>query len=797
MFLYQIIFSPRRTTKFIRSFSLSFYLTDLISYLHAIWYTLFQISLALFFLWQQLGASCLGGVVVMLIMMPVTKYVANWMGTLQKQVMKAKDQRVEINSEVMSNMKIIKTQAWEESFQAKILTFREAELAQIWEYYLANAASMMLWGATPVVVAVATFAAYVLSGNKLEVASALTSLTLFDILRFPLFMLPEIINRIVEANVSLSRIQSFLLCQEHQQIPPGSLEKNGVDLSNVSAAYESKKPRMDGTDVDAQVKDIIDAQWEAALLQSQLNEAERKIEDLQEEMKAKLHKAKQRREQLLVLLSTNPDDSGEDEWEDLKQEDTMEAVALDPSIDPSSGGSTTALQPVTGGMDIENKPSNNLLCLKRIDFKCKQGQLIAVVGVVGSGKSSLINTILGEIRIVSGTSAVRGRVSYFAQAPFILNATVRDNILFGHAKDGEIDEARYQRALKCCALEHDLKMLSHSDLTEIGERGVTLSGGQKARLALARCVYEQADISLIDDALSAVDAHVAKHLFHQCIVDELMSGKNGSRSVILVTNALQFLRHPRVNKIVVVNDGRIAEQGTFMDLAKKPNSLFGRLLTVVEETAIKPTDLGDDNIPMQQEIQRVASVDSQEENEELDLDVMVDDTLTESPARRRRSSIQRLSEEVAVNAGSDDPVKTTMLMTEETSSTGHVSKDVYLAWAKAAGGYQYPVAMVVLFCFVEGINVLSKWWLTYWSSHASRGTQTEFLVVYSGINALFIISSFFSVVLLLYIGLKASQSVSHRHRHHPRPNTDISVNAQPILSLFFLPCSFLLKCWIQ
>jgi ABC-type multidrug transport system fused ATPase/permease subunit len=153
---------------------------DLTTYLHAIWYTIFQITLALYFLWQQLGVSVLSGVVVMIVMMPVTKWVARWMGRRQKLVMKAKDDRVEINSEVLSNMKVIKLQAWEESFQAKIMRFRETELAELWTYYVGSAASAMLWNATPVAVAVATFAAYVLSGKALEVASALTALALFE-----------------------------------------------------------------------------------------------------------------------------------------------------------------------------------------------------------------------------------------------------------------------------------------------------------------------------------------------------------------------------------------------------------------------------------------------------------------------------------------------------------------------------------------------------------------------------------------------------------------------------------------
>lgn len=164
---------------------------DLTTYLHAVWYSFLQIGLALFFLWRQLGPSCLGGVAVIIITIPLTKWVTQWMGSMQKKLMKVKDDRVEINSEVLSSMKVIKLQAWEESFEKRILDLRDKELTQLLYYLIGLSLSMLLWSATPLAVALATFAAYVLSGNELDVATALTSLALFDILRFPLFMLPQ------------------------------------------------------------------------------------------------------------------------------------------------------------------------------------------------------------------------------------------------------------------------------------------------------------------------------------------------------------------------------------------------------------------------------------------------------------------------------------------------------------------------------------------------------------------------------------------------------------------------------
>lgn len=198
-----------------------------------------------------------------------------------------------------------------------------------------------------------------------------------------------VVNRIVEAGVSLTRIQSFLLCKDHESIPAGLLEVNGINMAEVSAAYESKKPRGD-SEHDAKTKELIDTKWEAALLKSQLEEAEQKIKSLVEEqtqMASKQQPAK-------------PDSA--DEWEDL--EETTEPIA------DESGPAPDAIT------DPENgSSSSNLLCLKRANFQCQAGELVAVVGFVGSGKSTLINTILGEVRVLSGTNAVKGDLSYFSQ----------------------------------------------------------------------------------------------------------------------------------------------------------------------------------------------------------------------------------------------------------------------------------------------------------------------------------------------------------------------------------------------
>lgn len=268
-------------------------------------------------------------------------------------------------------------------------------------------------------------------------------------------------------------------------------------------------------------------------------------------------------------------------------------------------------------------------------------------------------------------------------------------------------------------------------------------------MALARAVYHNADVSLIDDALSAVDAHVAKHIFNQCIVDELLKETDGrKRSVILVTNALQFLKHPRVNKIVVLNDGRVAEQGSYLELASQPNSLFARFLTIIDETGIKQA-AGSDSAE-----NSVASADAILESEGMEVETGIErNQEEETTSPRRKSRLSETSAESPKRTPEDD-TKRTMLMTEESRSVGHVKAAVYLAWSKAAGGYWVPAVLILMFGLVEGINVISKWWLTHWSSQAKPDGQSSFLAIYTWINLAFVVVVFFAMIFTTYLGLE-------------------------------------------
>uniref|UniRef100_A0A8C9R4B6 Multidrug resistance-associated protein 4 n=1 Tax=Scleropages formosus TaxID=113540 RepID=A0A8C9R4B6_SCLFO len=195
--------------------------------------------------------------------------------------------------------------------------------------------------------------------------------------------------------------------------------------------------------------------------------------------------------------------------------------------------------------------------LQNLSFTVKSEQLLAVIGPVGAGKSSLLSSILGELPQEKGVVKVKGNLTYVCQQPWVFPGTIRSNILFGK----ELNQQKYERVLKACALKRDMELLPDGDLTVIGDRGATLSGGQKARVNLARAVYQDADIYLLDDPLSAVDAEVGRHLFEQCICGLLRK-----KPRILVTHQLQYLK--AAHQILVLKEGQAVAQGTYTELQR-------------------------------------------------------------------------------------------------------------------------------------------------------------------------------------------------------------------------------------
>lgn len=232
------------------------------------------------------------------------------------------------------------------------------------------------------------------------------------------------------------------------------------------------------------------------------------------------------------------------------------------------------LQAETKGIEFINAAAkwerSDSFCpgVEEINMTVGEKELCAIVGQVGAGKSTLLSILIGELELDAGQLLVNGRISYAAQEAWLFEGSIRNNIVFVD----EYDEKRYLDVVRVCALEKDFKLLPNGDMTVVGERGISLSGGQKARVNLARSIYKQADIYILDDPLSAVDTHVGKHIFEECI-EKFLTDK----ICILVTHQLQYLKN--VKHLVFVSDGKIAAQGSYQEMQTLTDDPFFAIQT--------------------------------------------------------------------------------------------------------------------------------------------------------------------------------------------------------------------------
>ncbi|RDX98555.1 ABC transporter C family member 3, partial [Mucuna pruriens] len=217
------------------------------------------------------------------------------------------------------------------------------------------------------------------------------------------------------------------------------------------------------------------------------------------------------------------------------------------------GSSDKAIELVDGNFSWDLSSPNTTL--KNINLTVFHGMSVAVCGTVGSGKSSLLSCIIGEVPKISGTLKICGTKAYVSQSPWIQSGKIEDNILFGK----EMDREKYEKVLKACSMKKDLEVLPFGDQTIIGEKGINLSGGQKQRVQIARALYQDADIYLFDDPFSAVDAHTGSHLFKECLLGLLKS-----KTVIYITHQVEFL--PDADQILVMREGRITQSGKYNDI---------------------------------------------------------------------------------------------------------------------------------------------------------------------------------------------------------------------------------------
>ena len=440
-------------------------LQDLTQFGQMLWSAPFQIVLCMLSLYQLVGLSMLAGVAAMLLMVPINGLIARIMKNLQKKQMKNKDARTRLMTEILNNMKSIKLYAWSQAFMNKLNFIRnEQELKTLRKIGASQAFANFTWSTTPFLVSCSTFAVFVFTRDEpLTTELVFPALTLFNLLGFPLAVLPMVITSIIEATVAVGRLTSFFTAEE--------LQIDAVQAKDAAANDGDESVRV----------------WDATFT-----------------------------------------------W--------------------------------------DRKEGQH--CLEDINFVARKAELSCIVGRVGAGKSSFLEAILGNIWKIHGEVVVHGRTAYVAQQAWVMNASLKENIVFGHRWDPQF----YERTINACALTEDLKTLPDGDQTEVGERGISLSGGQKARVTLARAVYARADVYLLDDCLSAVDQHVGRHLIENVLGSKgLLAGKTR----ILATNSIPVLFE--ADFVTLLRDGKVLEKGTFEQLIAMKGEVANLIRTANNE----------------------------------------------------------------------------------------------------------------------------------------------------------------------------------------------------------------------
>ena len=476
----------------------------------------FKLIYSVYILFSFFHESFVIGFILLIIMIYLFFIFGSKEKKYQRQMMKAADIRMNLTTQIFNIIKTIKLYVWEKVFLDKIKEKRDVELG-----YMKNKLRMQIWSnftywIADVVLYSVSIIFYNLIHHQMDTTKIITGIYIVNDLVIPMFNLPHFIRFYFETIISLIRIETFLSYKENEDKQIKFLPKESeyaVIIENVDFGVETK-----------------------------INSKEANNSNKENDLKAFKNNKKEEENATLKL----------------NQSDISHNMILKKDLNINLN--------IIGDNDKYNKSiqeGNIITLLKNINFKIKKREHICIIGEVGSGKTCLLNAIINNLLVLNKSKAegniqLSGKVSFVSQNSWILNDTIEQNILFFKSMDKE----KYNKVLSICQLKQDLQIFQNGDQTEIGEKGVNLSGGQKARLAIARAVYNDSDIYIFDDPLSSLDAYVGMNLFNQVFNDYLKE-----KTIIITTHALQYVSF--FDKVFYIHQGEIKFIGTPQELEKQ------------------------------------------------------------------------------------------------------------------------------------------------------------------------------------------------------------------------------------
>ncbi|KAM8848529.1 ATP-binding cassette sub-family C member 5 isoform 1-T1 [Synchiropus picturatus] len=574
-----------------------------------------------------LGPTALLGSAVFIIFYPAMMLASRLTAYFRKRCVVVTDQRVRLMNEILSCIKFIKMYCWEDAFAQNIHKVRSKE-RKILES--AGVTQSLTVGVAPIVVVIAsvcTFTLHMALGYDLTAAEAFTVVAVFNSMTFALKVTPMAVRALSEGAVAVKRFQRLFMMDDREVVlvkmeDPG----NAVEFQDATLAWEKARPPA------VKANPPPKNQFHRGGMRRML-----------------------RREKLSLYIST------EDSKANKESPNTQSLLTnMEQESPQSTISSTQSIRP----------PLHKTL--HRIDLRIKRGALVGICGGVGSGKSSLLSALLGQMTLLEGNIAVSGGFALVSQQAWILNDSLKENILFGN----EYDRDKYEAVLEACCLLPDLAELPYGDMTEIGERGANLSGGQRQRVSLARALYSNRPILLLDDPLSAVDSCLGSLVFSKAI-----RGIAKGKTVLFVTHQLQYL--PVCDDIILMKDGQISEHGSHAQLMAKERDYANLFNSMQQENMVK------ENFKNKQ--QTVAA---------------------------ETTTVVKVAKTVTV-----ENKKAEGLMKAEERGFGAVSWSVYGAYIQAAGGPFIFFVNIFFFLATTGSIAFSNWWLSYWIRQGSGNTS--------------------------------------------------------------------------